>query len=519
MPPSLRRFLASVGRCNFEGLLMADNLAHSKSSCCALLPFPDDCWLIRCDVGQVAAIDVLPDDALLAIFDFCVVGYQDMDPIDVMFDVGLKRVIESWQSLVHVCRRWRGLVLGSPRRLNLQLCWMPRGTAMKSLDIWPSLPLHIQGKVPETSVDDIMAELEHSDRIRKINLRLFTSSRIEELCKAMEVSFPDLEFLLLSFGGLPYRPDLPDSFLGGSVPRLRYLHLDSIPFPGLPKLLLSAAHLSRLYLENIPHSGYISPEAMATSLSVLTRLEILQLFFESPQSCPDQEIRRPPPPTPSILSTLTSFWFKGVQEYLEELVAQIDAPRLHALSITFFNDIDFDTPELNQFISRTPIFGAYDASHLIFHSHSADLRLESHPEPSDHRRVNVRILCQVSGWQLSSLAQICTLLRLLLTTEDLFIYEGNYPSYWEGDIENTEWLDLLLPFTAVKNLYLSKEFAPRIAPALQELTGVRTTEVLPVLQNVFLEGFHPSEPVQEGIARFISARHLTNHPVAHSAWK
>ena len=32
MPPSLRRSLASVGRCNFEGLPMEDNLAHRKSS-------------------------------------------------------------------------------------------------------------------------------------------------------------------------------------------------------------------------------------------------------------------------------------------------------------------------------------------------------------------------------------------------------------------------------------------------------------------------------------------------------
>jgi hypothetical protein len=70
----------------------------------------------------------------------------------------------------------------------------------------------------------------------------------------------------------------------------------------------------------------------------------------------------------------------------------------------------------------------------------------------------------------------------------------------------------------VKNLYLSIEFAPHIVPALQELTGERTTEVLPALRNILLEGFEPSEPVQEGIARFVSARQLTNHPVSTSVW-
>ena len=60
------------------------------------------------DVGQVKRIDVLPDDILLEIFDFYV--------SDLWY--GDKRRREEWQILVHVCRRWRGLVLGSPRRLE-----------------------------------------------------------------------------------------------------------------------------------------------------------------------------------------------------------------------------------------------------------------------------------------------------------------------------------------------------------------------------------------------------------------
>jgi hypothetical protein len=35
----------------------------------------------------------------------------------------------------------------------------------------------------------------------------------------------------------------------------------------------------------------------------------------------------------------------------------------------------------------------------------------------------------------------------------------------------------------------SDEFVPRIAPALQELVGGRTTEVLPALENILLQGF------------------------------
>jgi hypothetical protein len=379
------------------------------------------------------------------------------------------------------------------------------------MDVWPASPLLIQGRVTETSVDNVIAELEHSDRICQISLHCDTDSQIEKFWTAMQVPFPELVNLYLSYEDLS-GPVLPDSLLGGSAPRLRYLALEAIPFPGLPNLLLSATHLVILDLRDIPHSGYISPEAMVTCLSLLTSLERLDLQFNSPQSCPDQESRRPPPPTRSILPALTKFWFKGVNEYLEDLVSWIDTPRLYLLWITFFNDIDFNTPELNQFISRTPELGAYNEARLIFHSQEALVRL-SQLQPV--RSVQVRILCQVSDWQLSSLAQICTFsLHLFLTMENLYIDEDlDSPPHWKDDIENTEWLDLLLPFTAVKNLYLSKRFSSRITPALLELTRGRTTEVLPALQNVLVEG-----PVQEGITQFISARRLTNHPLAISAW-
>ena len=67
-----------------------------------------------------------------------------------------------------------------------------------------------------------------------------------------------------------------------STPSLGVLVLDGIPFPGLPKLLLSATYLVYLHLYNIPHSGYISPDVMVTALTALTSLQFLQLEFQSP---------------------------------------------------------------------------------------------------------------------------------------------------------------------------------------------------------------------------------------------
>ena len=462
-------------------------------------------------------IDDLPDDDLLTIFDFCVAGYEDQLTIEapVFDDQDRKREIESWQSLVHVCRRWRALVFGSPRRLKLQLWCTTTTPARETMDVWPTLPVLIQVDISETSVDNVIAALEHSDRIYQIEFNFHTTLQIEKIWTAMQAPFPELRSLYLSFRGVSYEPALPDLFLVGSAPRLEFLSLVAVPFRGI---LSSITHLRDLHLRFIPHSEYISPEAMVACLTMLTYLHIFELEFESPQSCPDQETRRFPSPTRSVLPYLGSFSFKGANEYLEELVARIDTPRLSRLSTTFFNDIDFDTPELIQFISRKPEFGAFDQARLIFDYHKAIVRLQS---PSDNRMVQVRILCEVLDWQVSSLAQICTLsLHFFSTMETLYIHgDPRLPLNLKDDIEDAEWLDLLLPFKAVKNLYLSKQFSPHIARVLQELTGGRTTEVLPALQNILLEGFQPTEPVHKGIVQFISARQLSNLPVRISEWE
>ena len=209
------------------------------------------------------------------------VQYQDLGLIDVVFaHKGTMGQIQSWQSLVQVCRRWRDLVFAAPRRLNLQLYYNPRGYTrnIHTLDVWPVvIPLLIHGYVHETSVDNVITELGHSDRIHQISLEFFTNLQIENLWTAMQVPFPELAILRLSRIGFSHVPVLPDSFLqlGGSAPCLRYISLDSIPFLGLPNLLLSTTHLVRLDLRNIPHSGYISPDTMATCLFMLSSLEAL----------------------------------------------------------------------------------------------------------------------------------------------------------------------------------------------------------------------------------------------------
>ena len=70
----------------------------------------------------------------------------------------------------------------------------------------------------------------------------------------------------------------------------------------------------------------------------------------------------------------------------------------------------------------------------------------------------------------------------------------------------------------MKNLYISDKIALRIGPALQELVERRATEVLPALDNIFLEGFESLGRVQKGIGQFVAARQVASHPVAVSHW-
>jgi hypothetical protein len=86
--------------------------------------------------------------------------------------------------------------------------------------------------------------------------------------------------------------------------------------------------------------------------------------------------------------------------------------------------------------------------------------------------------------------------------EDLYIFEDlECQPGWFDSVENTLWLELLHPFATMKNVYLCKKSVPHIAPAMQELVGARTTEVLPTLENIFLEGLQPSRPLQKDIKK------------------
>ena len=467
-------------------------------------------------------IDTLPDNALLEIFDYCLEGRY----IDIWTQE------RAWRTLIHVCERWRSIVLASPRRLDLRMICTDRTRAKEMSGIWPTLPIEIvaggwarHNPWRRRDANNVIAALKHNNRICRISLLEVSSSLLEKIAAITATTqpapFPALTHLRLTKCDSPHNEcetALPDEFLGGSTPRLRSCILRHIAFPGIWNLLSTADHLVELRLSNIPHSDYTSPQAMATHLSTMPNLKQLSIGFQSPRSRPELSIPQKPPPTRVVLPALTSFSFRGVSEYADDLTSHIHAPLLGEVNITLFNQLIFDTPRLHDFLSRywhdkKPRARAtvkFECGSVTFEHKSMGLRLE--------------VSCAKSDWQLSAMGQLFdSPLPPFADLEHLHLqvcedpYEG---PCWQDDTDGSQWLELVQPFFSVKNLYLSQEIARRVAAlALQGLTGESVTATLPALKHLLVERPDlqlPSE--EEAITKFVNARRLSGHPVAVRRW-
>jgi hypothetical protein len=456
-------------------------------------------------------IDMLPDNVLLEIFDF----YRE----DTAFHSGSGLIYGwRWKSLTQVCRRWRCVIFGSPLRLDLRVICTDKTPTRTSLDIWPSFPISLISwyRVDEESVHNIIAAFEHGhDRISHISINGIDGTALKQLTSAMQQPLPTLQEFGLKSDDESV-PVLPETCLGGPAPLLKKFDLCGIPFPTLPKFISSSTHIRNLSISNIPHSGYISPNAMVACLAALPNLEVLYIKFLSPLSRPPQIT--PPPRTLIVLPALNELYFCGVSEYLEDFVAQIDTPLLDLFNITFFMDLIFEIPRLRHFISRTERLEPFDQARMEFYDRDVWISVGS------SRRFVLEIRCERPDWQLSSMVQIFgQQLPLLSHVQQVEIfYYGQLDVKWIDnlnlDMDSSLWLELFHLFIALQSLFVPAKLMAPIASALEELTEGRTMEVLPALHSLFLEGLEPYGPVPEGIQSFVAARQLSDHHVAVQSW-
>jgi len=246
---------------------------------------------------------------------------------------------------------------------------------------------------------------------------------------------------------------------------------------------------------------------MAAYLAPLSNLKFLSIGFRSPRPRPNQPIL--PQLVRVVLPALTRFSFRGVSEYLEDLVSRIDTPALDIVNIYFFMDLDFYIPQLNQFISRVERFKPFHGADLSFGGTWTEIHLRGQAE------LSLMVYCDRLDYQVSSMTQACHQLSPYLSfVEELHMLLPSPTLPAQDDMDSTQWLELFHPFIAVQSLRVVKNLVPLVAPALQGLTGDRATEVLPALRNLKLEGLEPSRRLWEAIEAFIKARQLSDHPVA-----
>jgi hypothetical protein len=400
---------------------------------------------------------------------------------------------------------------------------------MAMLDYFPTLPIVNFAQshyVTMEGTDKIIAALEHRDRIRRITLRNPSHIVLDRFIAMMRESFPALTELELELDDDSYIVPL-DSFSG--APRLCSLRLYGIRVPVLSNLLFTVNNLVNLHLFMIPDSLFISPEEMVSCLSSFTRLEDFRIGFQSsdPFTDPDDgdkdEASQQRPLTRVDLPCLIRLWFGGNSDYLEDFVTRINAPLLYVFEMEFAN-ADFDISLLSEFVDRVESFKIFDRAEVDFCGGSVNVKLSLQNERAEDTILMLNIEPPESTGLLHDLDRLfSSTLHPLSTPERLEIsVDVHFPVIWHDALESSHWLWFLYPFTAVKNLYISEEFAMLISSALHSISLRRedAIELLPALQNLFVQGLRSSDSgdVQKAIGSFVAARLVSGHPVTVHRW-
>ena len=310
-----------------------------------LTPLPPTSKRPRYSVAYKAHIYMLNHDALLNIFHHC--RLEDIDSWNLRL---------MWCKLAHVCRRWRYLIYDSASLLDMYVLLRNGSPALGSLAHLPPLPLIIDycntttTRVRQDELS-ILSGLQQRGRVRRIFLQA-PSPRLGIFLAAMGGLYPILEDLsLLSTTEEEASVALPSTFC---APNMCHLALHGMGLPsGLPSFT-STITLVTLTLTRIPAPYYFRPDHLVTRLQCLLYLEELSIGFAVPIPLPSSERELLSAPRLRVtLLTLKRLMFRGVAVYLENLIAQINAPILERLIVTLYFELAFTLVALTQFILAT----------------------------------------------------------------------------------------------------------------------------------------------------------------------
>ena len=422
-----------------------------------------------------------------------------------------------WYQLVQVCRRWRYLILGSASYLRLALLCTHGTRVADMLRNSPPLPLIIDhydinhGLTPEDE-EGMMLALQHRNRVQIINLRIPVPD-LQKLVMAMDGEFPILELLNIEAPAKhKARLSLPPTF---EAPRLRHLWLDYFTSPIGSPLLTSAVGLASLILR-WTDASYVQPELVLRSISLLPRLEQLEIGFRSaaPNSEIENQLSHAPIKTQATLPNLRRFRFWGISGYLEALLSHMTTPLLQILSAYFFNQLTFSVPHHLQFMMTTEYLRFSRASLLFYHD-GVWMKLDNPPVKTRQARFacfNARISCRHLDWQVSSITQILNDLRPMLSSvADLTLdyRQHTLSSEFHNEVDPTLWCEFLGSFRNVETIRVHQGLVGDVSRSVR-IDGESPLELLPELKELVC----PTRSVDDKtFAPFIHGREVSGQSV------
>jgi len=376
---------------------------------------------------------------------------------------------------------------------------------LKNLDCWPgALPIIVEyGGSPTLNhpaledEDNIISALKQSGRITSIRLTI-TNSLIEK-SSTVEGWFPELvELVLMSQDG-GWMPFTTASWWG---PRLRTLHLTRVSFPGLLQFLASSRNLVYLQLHEVLENWRISLDVLTNALSGMTQLRSLSLHLFSTHHYTGS---LPLPWERVVFPTLTHFDFQGTSEYLEDLVARIDAPHLEDFGLTLFKQ-PMALPQLRMFVHRISMHKSFSRVDIQFCGRAISISFIQ-PVPTA-TCLKLRVSCRTLDVQLFFVAQIC---RDSAFIEDLHISAALLLRLIDH-FNDSGWPKLIDSFRGVKWLHVAGNSSVRIVHVLRPSEMRRDTvqTVLPVLRKLFVrEHGHRYVPLREAVPSPMVSRRLS----------
>ena len=445
------------------------------------------------------AVSNLPDELLMEIFDWCRLAYE--------YCWNYQR---RWFNLLQVCRRWRYIMLewASSLKLHLLCNFSKHITAIPSH--LSSLPLIISFRfdptVPPQCEQELLLTLQLRKRVRAITIDKWCSGG-SELWRALDKTFPMLETLSLS-------EDYTTEMLPYDIvaPHLRALHLQSIAIQKGSSLLTNATSMTSLRLESIPASGHFSPEYLVERIACMPHLEDMFIGFYPESPLPDTVIELSDTQTTrASLPRLSTFEYKGIGAYLEDLLTLIGTPFLQDFRFTLSIRETITVYRLPPFLGTIQNLNLRTALMQFSPQH---VTIEYHP---GHPSVTLPYLYffpdTLEGTHAAaSVVQICSAIAPALpVVENLELRAWSGHSWESSQFQPALWHRFLRLFGGVKRLSMDICLVTELSSALDPNNGAVIKDLLPMLSELVVNSW--GDLVHQSFASFIHARRLSGHSI------